>query len=126
MSGTCVGSGAPTTLSVPSSASSSMSGARSCGAEMVSKMKSRLARRPRGTWFDGSDYEPKLSTIASAQAAGRIRPGDPSTLLMLIISMASTWSAASEVYTATPDEPEAVHDTRRTLLRESVTRLLAP
>jgi AcrR family transcriptional regulator len=86
----------------------------------------RLERRPRGTWFDGSDYEPKLGAIAAAQAAGRIRSGDPTTLLMLVISMASTWSAASEVYTATPDEPAAVHETRRALLRESVARLLAP
>ncbi|GAA4160566.1 TetR family transcriptional regulator [Gryllotalpicola daejeonensis] len=86
----------------------------------------RLERRRSGTWFDGGDHDDKLAAIAAAQADGRIRPGDPFALLTLVISMASTWSAASEVYTATSDEPEAVHDTRRALLRESVARLLAP
>ncbi|GAA4190735.1 TetR family transcriptional regulator [Gryllotalpicola kribbensis] len=86
----------------------------------------RLERRRSGTWFDGSDHDAKLAAITEAQAEGRIRQGDPFTLLTMIISMASTWSAASEVYTATADEPESVHESRRTLLRESVARLLAP
>ncbi|WP_220093837.1 hypothetical protein [Gryllotalpicola protaetiae] len=42
------------------------------------------------------------------------------------MSLASTWSPASGIYAATTDEPATDHERRRELLRESVTRLLAP
>jgi hypothetical protein len=36
----------------------------------------RLERRPAGPLSDGSDDGPKLTVIARAQAAGRVRHGD--------------------------------------------------
>ncbi|WP_236789992.1 TetR/AcrR family transcriptional regulator [Amycolatopsis sp. GM8] len=86
----------------------------------------RLERSPTGRWFDSTRHEHKLTAITQAQAAGRLRAGDPTDLLVLLISMASAWSPASSVYTATLDEPAADHERRRTLLRESVARAVAP
>jgi AcrR family transcriptional regulator len=86
----------------------------------------RLERHPTGRWFDSAQHEHKLTAIAQAQAAGLLRGGDPADLLILVISMASAWSPASSVYTATPDEPADVHERRRTLLRESVARAVSP
>ncbi|MFC4242471.1 TetR family transcriptional regulator [Gryllotalpicola reticulitermitis] len=86
----------------------------------------RLERRPTGRWFEGGDFSPKVDAMTAAQAAGRLREGDPVALLTLVISMASAWSATSGVYAASADEPEAEHESRRTLLRESVVRILAP
>lgn len=86
----------------------------------------RLERRPTGRWFDSARHEPKLTAIAAAQAAGHLRSGDPVDLLVLLIGMASAWSPASNVYTATIDEPDSDHDRRRTLLRESVARTVEP
>jgi AcrR family transcriptional regulator len=86
----------------------------------------RLERRPTGRWFDSSQHESKLTAVAAAQAAGRLRAGDPADLLILLIGMASAWSPASSVYTATTDEPSSDHDRRRTLLRECIARTVAP
>jgi AcrR family transcriptional regulator len=88
----------------------------------------RLERRPAGVI--SSDAEPgdlaKLDDIAKAQAAGRLRPGNPFDLLTLIIAMACSWSPASGIYTATADEPAADHERRRALLRDCVHRAVAP
>jgi AcrR family transcriptional regulator len=86
----------------------------------------RLERRPTGRWFDSSRHESKLAAIAAAQAAGRLRAGDPADLLILLIGMASAWSPASSVYTATTGEPGSDHDRRRTLLRDCIARTVAP
>ena len=86
----------------------------------------RLERRPTGRWFDSSQHQPKLLAIAQAQAAGRLRPGDPFELLTLVLAMAGAWSPASGVYAATADEPPAAHDRRRALLRDCVARAVAP
>jgi AcrR family transcriptional regulator len=86
----------------------------------------RLERRPAGRLSDNRDDEPKLTAIARAQAAGRVRPGDPFDLITLVIAMAFAWSPASGVYAATADEPSADHDRRRTLLRDCVQRAVAP
>ncbi|GLU47596.1 TetR family transcriptional regulator [Nocardiopsis ansamitocini] len=86
----------------------------------------RLERRPTGRWFDDPRHESKLAAVAEAQAAGRLRKTDPADLLILVIGMASAWSPASSVYTATADEPEHVHDGRRALLREAIARSVAP
>ncbi|MEU6411597.1 TetR family transcriptional regulator [Microbispora sp. NPDC046933] len=86
----------------------------------------RLEQRPTGRWFDSSEHEPKLAAIAQAQAAGRLRPGDPFDLLTLVIAMACAWSPASGVYTATADEPPAEHERRRALLRDCVARAVSP
>jgi AcrR family transcriptional regulator len=86
----------------------------------------RLERRPTGRWFDSTHHELKLAAIAAAQADGRLRPGDPSDLLILLIGMASAWSPASSVYTATTTEPASDHDRRRALLREATARIVYP
>ena len=86
----------------------------------------RLERRPTGRWFDGLEHDPKLEAIRRAQAAGVIRPGNPIDIVTLIISMAGAWSAASGVYTASTAEQATIHDDRRSLLRESVARMLHP
>ncbi|MEW2546629.1 TetR family transcriptional regulator [Streptomyces sp. NPDC047002] len=86
----------------------------------------RLERRPVGRWFDNVEHAHKIEAITRAQAAGRLRPGDPFDLLTLVISMASAWSPASSVYTATADEPPAEHDRRRALLRACVAGAVAP
>jgi hypothetical protein len=86
----------------------------------------RLERRPAGFIFRDFNFEPKVAAVARAQAAGRLRPGDPFELLTLVAAMASAWSPASGVYTATADEPAADHDRRRALLRDCVQRVVAP
>ena len=86
----------------------------------------RLERRPPGLVLGNYDIEPKLKAVAEAQAAGHLRPGDPADLLVLVLGLASAWSPASSVYAARSDEPGAVHDRRRALLRDSVERAIAP
>ncbi len=86
----------------------------------------RLEQRPTGTWFDSARHESKLTAIAEAQAAGRLRPGDPFDLLVLVIATAGAWSPASSVYTASADEPAHEHERRRALLRDFVARAVAP
>jgi AcrR family transcriptional regulator len=86
----------------------------------------RLERRPAGRLSDGSDDERKLAAIARAQAAGRVRPGDPFDLFALVLAMSFAWSPASGFYTATADEPASEHERRRALLRECVERAVAP
>ncbi|HEY5354845.1 MAG TPA: TetR family transcriptional regulator [Streptosporangiaceae bacterium] len=86
----------------------------------------RLERRPAGRLSDGSDDEPKLAAIARAQAAGRVRRGDPFDLMTLVIAMSFAWSPASGVYAATADEPASEHERRRALLRDCVHRAVAP
>ena len=86
----------------------------------------RLERRPTGLWFDTPRHEPKLTAIAQAQEQGRVRAGAPEDILIMIMGMAGAWSPASSVYTASQSEPEALHERRREILRESVARLIAP
>lgn len=92
----------------------------------------RLERRPAGRLFDNDndsgndDYAIKTKAIAEAQAAGRIRAGDPGDLLILVLAMAGAWSPTSSAWAASADEPAADHERRRALLRESVERAVAP
>ena len=86
----------------------------------------RLERRAPGLLFSNFDNEQKLRAIAEAQAAGRLRLGNPYDLMALVIAMASAWSPASGVYTATAEEPAADHERRRTLLRDCVERAVTP
>ena len=86
----------------------------------------RLERRPAGFFLSNFDAGPKLTAVAQAQAAGRLRSGDPAELLALVVAMASAWSPATGVYIATADEPAADHDRRRALLRDCVRRAVAP
>ncbi|MEV6130920.1 TetR family transcriptional regulator [Streptomyces violaceusniger] len=86
----------------------------------------RLERRPAGHLVDDPDRldDRKLRAIAEAQAAGRVRPGDPFDLMAMVIAMSMAWSPVSNVYAATAQEPEALHEQRRELLRESVQRAM--
>ncbi|MGX4655142.1 hypothetical protein ACWCHM_15710 [Micromonospora sp. SCSIO 07396] len=49
----------------------------------------RLERQPTGSLGRAVDHEPKLAAIARAQAAGRVRPGDPFDLFTLVLSRRS-------------------------------------
>ncbi|MFD6189303.1 TetR family transcriptional regulator [Streptomyces sp. NPDC060275] len=88
----------------------------------------RLERRPAGHLVDDADRrdDAKLRAIAEAQAAGRVRPGDPFDVLALVIAMSMAWSPVSNVYAATADEPGDVHERRRALLRDAVRRATSP
>ncbi|MEU8356165.1 TetR family transcriptional regulator [Nonomuraea sp. NPDC048882] len=88
----------------------------------------RLERRPTGLLVAEHDRldDHKLRAIAEAQAAGRVRQGDPFDLMALVIAMSMAWSPVSNVYAASDDEPAEVHERRRDLLRESVRRAVAP
>lgn len=88
----------------------------------------RLERRPAGRLAD--EAEPlegvKLRAIREAQDAGKVRAGDPDDIKTLVIGMSMSWSPVSNVYAATRDEPEHVHDRRRALLHEAVSRVTRP
>ncbi|HEX4248551.1 MAG TPA: TetR family transcriptional regulator, partial [Pseudonocardia sp.] len=88
----------------------------------------RLERRPTGYLVADADRldAAKLTALAGAQAAGLVRAGDPFDLMAMVIAMSMAWSPVSNVYAATEREPPAVHERRRTLLRESVWRVVAP
>ncbi|WP_242903312.1 TetR/AcrR family transcriptional regulator [Actinomadura terrae] len=87
----------------------------------------RLERRPSGHLVDDHDRvdDGKLRAIAEAQAAGRVRQGDPFDVMALVIAMSMAWSPVSNVYAATAREPAEAHDRRRALLRETVQRAVA-
>ncbi|MEU3053872.1 TetR family transcriptional regulator [Streptomyces griseus] len=84
----------------------------------------RLERRPAGHLVEqhGQYDDHKLRAIAEAQAAGRVRQGDPFDVKALVIAMSMAWSPVSNVYAATADEPPELHEQRRSLLREAVRR----
>ncbi|WP_234341094.1 hypothetical protein [Streptomyces sp. NRRL S-1813] len=86
----------------------------------------RLERRPAGHLVDDPDRldDGKLRAISEAQAAGLVRKGDPFDLMAMVIAMSMAWSPVSNVYAATAEEPDALHDRRRALLRESVHRAM--
>ncbi|MER5889488.1 TetR family transcriptional regulator [Streptomyces sp. NPDC001941] len=88
----------------------------------------RLERRPSGHLTAEHDRydDHKLSAIAAAQAAGRLREGDPFDLMALVIAMSMAWSPVSNVYAATAEEAAEVHEQRRALLRDCVRRAVAP
>ncbi|AZM47196.1 TetR family transcriptional regulator [Streptomyces sp. WAC 06738] len=88
----------------------------------------RLERRPTGNLVPDHDRydDHKLRAIAEAQAAGRIRQADPFDLMAMVIAMSMAWSPVSNVYAASAEEPAAVHDQRRALLRDCVHRAVAP
>jgi AcrR family transcriptional regulator len=82
----------------------------------------RLERRPAGHLVETHEHydDRKLAAIAEAQTAGRVRPGDPFDLMAMVIAMSMAWSPVSNVYAASDQEPDAVHDRRRALLRDCV------
>lgn len=82
----------------------------------------RLERRPVGHLVETHEHydEPKLAAIAAAQAAGRVRAGDPFDIMAMVIAMSMAWSPVSNVYAADDQESDDVHDVRRTFLRDCV------
>lgn len=88
----------------------------------------RLERRPSGHLVDDAARrdDNKLRAIAEAQAAGRVRQGDPFDVLALVIALSMAWSPVSNVYAATTEEPEEAHERRRALLRDTVRRATTP
>lgn len=88
----------------------------------------RLERRPTGHLSETHNEhdEPKLAAIGEAQRAGRVRAGEPFDIMAIVIAMSMAWSPVSSVYAATGDEPESVHEARRTFLRDCVRRATAP
>lgn len=88
----------------------------------------RLERRPVGRLADEVVPldQPKVDAIVEAQEAGTVRPGDPEDIKALVIGMSMSWSSVSNVYAASTDEAEHVHDRRRRLLRDAVRCATAP
>ncbi|PSL00421.1 TetR family transcriptional regulator [Haloactinopolyspora alba] len=88
----------------------------------------RLERRPAGHLVDDAERmdDAKLRAISDAQAAGLVRDGDPFDLMAMVIAMSMAWSPVSNVYAATAEEPADLHEQRRTLLRDSVRRIVLP
>ena len=88
----------------------------------------RLERRPSGHLVEEHQRmdDRKLRAIAEAQAAGRVRPGDPFDVMAMVIAMSMAWSPVSNVYSATAEEPSEVHERRRALLRDCVRRAVTP
>src|SRR3954464_15916529 len=84
----------------------------------------RLERRPAGHLVDDNDRldDGKLRAIAEAPAGGLVRDGDPFDVMALVIAMSMAWSPVSNVYDATAEELDDMHERRRNLLRENVRR----
>lgn len=82
----------------------------------------RLERRPDGHLVETHQHydDRKLRAIAEAQDAGRVRAGDPFDIMAMVIAMSMAWSPVSNVYAASSQEPDDVHDQRRALLRDCV------
>lgn len=87
----------------------------------------RLERRPAGHLVESHQQydDRKLTAIAEAQTAGRVRAGDAFDIMAMVIAMSMTWSPVSNVYAASSEESQDVHDQRRTLLRDCVRRATA-
>ena len=88
----------------------------------------RLERRPFGHLVDDRSRldAAKLTAIADAQAAGRVRAADPFDLMAMVIAMSMAWSPVSNVYAAGAEEPAELHVQRRALLRDSVHKVVTP
>ncbi|GAA1551910.1 TetR family transcriptional regulator [Kribbella lupini] len=89
----------------------------------------RLERTPAGDLFadwEGHDRE-KLAGIEAAQRGGHVVADlNPIDVHSLLIALSATWAAASLTHTATPDDPDDVHDRRRHALAATVRRALTP
>src|SRR5699024_777981 len=114
-----------------------------------SRLECRPTRYPAET---PEDYdEPRLASLAHAQSDAPVptripldltavllamstactpvtlsHSGNPFDIMAIVIAMSTAWSPVSNVYAATGDEPETVHESRRALLRDCVRRATAP
>lgn len=89
----------------------------------------RLERTPTGPLMTDREGQAarKLGAIAAAQRSGHIDPSlDPADVLSIVTAMALTWSSVGMIHTASPDEPESQHESRRRALSETVRRAFAP
>ena len=89
----------------------------------------RLERNPTGDLFgDGRNHDTgKLDNIEQAQRAGLVTDGmAPVDVLALVTAMSMTWSPASALIAAGPDDAEELHDRRRRALAEAVRRAFEP
>lgn len=88
---------------------------------------SRLERVPTGDLFaawEGHDKD-KLAAIEAAQRDGHVVADlTPLDVHALLISLSSTWAAASLTHAAGPADPAEVHDRRRAALAATVRRAL--
>lgn len=90
----------------------------------------RLERQPTGDLIEphieGHDVA-KLDAIADAQARGIVEPSfEPRDLFGILIGLSLTWSPASTLTAAAPEDPRAEHDRRRDALAEAVRRIVTP
>jgi AcrR family transcriptional regulator len=86
----------------------------------------RLERTPTGDLLGQfvGHVTSKLEAIAAAQATGHIDPAlDPRDVYALVTAVSMTWSPASVLVAASPDEDAAEHDHRRGLLSEMAGRM---
>lgn len=89
----------------------------------------RLERVPTGELLAAhpGHADDKHAAIARGQAAGSIVAGiRPDEVYALVIALAGTWSPISATSTASPGDPDADHQRRRTVLHEVVRRALVP
>lgn len=90
----------------------------------------RLERQPTGDLIyphvEDHDVE-KLASIADAQARGVVEASfEPRDLYGVVIAVSMTWSPASTLVAASPDDPDDDHERRRGLLAEVVRRIVTP
>lgn len=89
---------------------------------------SRLERRPTGYLVEDVNRidSDKLEQIADAQRRGLVRDGEPFDVMAMVIAMSMAWSPVSNVYSASSDEPDSAHASRRAFLHASVARVCVP
>lgn len=89
----------------------------------------RLERVPAGLLAEqmNAHLAPMIETIASAQAQGAVTSHySPSEVYQLAIGLSLTWSPASVLVAAGPEDDESEHVRRRAVLREAAQRMFAP
>lgn len=86
---------------------------------------SRLERHPTGDLYaDGRDHNShKVDAVRTAQEMGLVDASmDPVDILSLVTALSMTWSPASALIAADPNDSDAVHERRRAALRAAVMR----
>lgn len=89
----------------------------------------RLERVPAGLLSEqmNEHLAPMLESIARAQAQGAVTDRySPNEVYELAIGLSLTWSPASVLVAAGPEDDESEHQRRRAVLREAAERTFAP